>query len=194
VTSASQDAMSEGKVIQLSEEALLRLLNEAKNGGGYLPPGAYRNEDGVPYRDVPVPTGRVREVKDAADKVVKRQAIYRKQQRLVMLVADPTPGGLVETAKKCKRAANEHGPDFYHPRLGWIRWGTKREVDVAENLGTGAEHFEMVYEDIENEDTVGVSSATMQGVPTDDDAPFADHVPSVDDGREMVGGGRRKGA
>lgn len=172
MTSATKDAApAEGKVIQMSEEALLRLLNDHRNGAGFLPPGCERDADGVPYREVLVPTGRVREIKDDEGRVIKRQSVLRKQRRSVYLVTDPSPKGLVATAKYCKRNATEEGPDFYHPRLGWVRYGMKREVDSPENLGTGAQSFSMVYTDIEDEDTVAESSATMQGVPIEDEPP-----------------------
>lgn len=196
MSTAPADAVPDGKVIQMSEEALLRLLNEARGGGLYLPPGAERDQDGVVYRVVNVPTGRIRLVKDAEGKVIKEQHVIRRQKRVVMLVQDPSPAGLVETAKKCKRQAGEHGPDFYHPRLGWVRCGAKREVDVTENLGTGSERFEMVFEDVATEETFGATSSTMQGVPIEDDDDGPSGLASLDDAiaadpdGPLVGAGR----
>jgi hypothetical protein len=38
---------------------------------------------------------------------------------------------------KMQRAAAMAGTDFYHPTLGWLRGGRKRELDHPENLGRG---------------------------------------------------------
>lgn len=192
----------EPKVVQLTEEALLRLLNEARQGGIYLPPGAFRDEDGVVYRLVWVPTGRARDIKNADGKVIRRQEVLRQQKRMVMLVQDPSPTGLIETAKRCKRVANESGPDFYHPRLGWIRCGTKREVDVPENLGAGAQAYTMKYVDMDDEGSLGTSTATVQGfeaeTETEAGAPEASGLASFEDAmaagdapREATPQGRR---
>src|SRR5215471_5573941 len=134
------DAANEPKLIQLDEATLMRLLHEARMGGSYLPPGAFRGEDGVVYRTVREATGRYRSIRDANDKEIRREEIVRQRRRLVRLVADPSPVGLLEVAKYCKRHASDNGPDFFHHQLGWIRNGSKREVDVAENLGTGAQN------------------------------------------------------
>lgn len=169
VETKAPDSPGDEKMVQMSEEALRRLLADVQSGGAFLPPGAFRDpQSGVVYREVRVPSG-FREIKSEDGKtVIRREQRLRKQKRLVMLVTDSSPVGLLETIKKAKRSSNENGPDVYHPRYGWLRGGYKREVDVPENLGTGAQPFEMEYLPIEDSATEGASTATVQGVPLDD--------------------------
>jgi len=106
------------------------------SGGLGLPPGAYRGADGAVYRDVQMPTGRTREVKNADGKVVRTQAVLRTVARTVLLVSETSPDGIRSALKRAKLRATTDGPDVYHPRYRcWFRCGAKREVDLPENLG-----------------------------------------------------------
>ena len=106
------------------------------SGGLGLPPGAYRGADGAVYRDVQMPTGRTREVKNADGKVVRTQAVLRTVARTVLLVQETSPQGVRAALKRAKLRATTDGPDVYHPRYRcWFRCGAKREVDLPENLG-----------------------------------------------------------
>jgi hypothetical protein len=106
------------------------------SGGLGLPPGAYRGADGAVYRDVQVPTGRVREIKNADGRVVRTQAVLRTVARTVLLVQETSPSGVRAALKAAKLRATTDGPDVYHPRWKcWFKWGSKRQVDLPENLG-----------------------------------------------------------
>lgn len=152
--------------IVLSPADLQRLIADVSQGIASLPPGAYRDEGGV-WRDVLEPTGRFRTNRETG----RRETISRRVRRRVLVTFDASPEGLL----KAKRQAQITGQDFYHtgrdPKsgqvIGWLRGGVKREVDVPENLGTGSERFEMVYEPMATEDDESGTSATMQGVPLD---------------------------
>jgi len=99
-----------------------------------LPPGAYLGADGGVYRDVPARTGRVREVKSPDGKVIRREAVLRTVTRRVQLVADTSPVGVIRALRAAKLAADEHGPDVYHPVYrDWFRGGAKREHDLPQN-------------------------------------------------------------
>ncbi len=195
------DSPGDEKMVQMSEEALRRLLADVQNGAAFLPPGAYRDpSSGIIYRDVRVPAG-FRDIKSEDGKtVIRREQRLRKQKRMVLLVNDPSPSGLLEAIKKAKRSSNENGPDVYHPRYGWLRGGFKREVDVPENLGTGAQHYEMEFLPIEDSTSAESSTATVQGVPLDTEpsapadsglASFGDAMASGGVHRETATPGRR---
>jgi hypothetical protein len=166
-----QDLISENpdQPITLTAAQLQQMLFDVQRGGGLLPPGAVRAEDGTVYRTVRQPTGRRRAVKDASGKVIREETVSRLVRRGVYLTYDFSPEGLV----RAKRQAQASGLDFYHPRYGWLRNGSKREVEVAENLGSGAELYEMVYEPVEEPDdqygpsvvASGVDAATSASVP-----------------------------
>jgi hypothetical protein len=169
---------AESPLVNLTEAGLMKLLNDVAKGQGYLPPGAYRDESGTVYRDVWEPTGRLRKNKQTG----QTEAVNRKIRRPVYLTYDMSPEGLVAGRK----AAAKRGLDFYWsgppldgapglPRgdtkvIGWLRNGTKREVDVPSNCGTGAQAFEMQYVPVEREDDEEGTSATMQGVAAEPDA------------------------
>lgn len=185
--------------VTLSAAELNRLLSDVVRGGGMLPPGAFREQDGVVYRYVLEPTGRMRPVKGPDGKPTGRfESVNRRVRRAVYLTYDMSPQGLI----KGKRAAQVAGLDFYHPKYGWLRNGTKREVEVEENLGSGAQSFEMVYDLIEVPDEDG-PAATVQGVAVneqnidhDGDAGAGSGLASWDDALAEAGDvprdGRRK--
>jgi hypothetical protein len=73
-------------------------------------------------------------------------------------------------------------------------------VDVPENLGTGAQHYEMEFLPIEDSTSAESSTATVQGVPLDTEsgapadsglASFGDAMASGDAPRETAAPGRR---
>jgi hypothetical protein len=152
------------KVISMTESQLRELIRQvqAEGGGVGLPPGAYRDADGVVYHDVLEPTGRTRtnQVTGAVEQV------NRVVPRRVYLVLDPSPEGL----RTARRACTASGLDWYHPRLGWHLYGTKRQVDAPENLGAGAEVFRMAYAPMPTEDDDGDAVTTMQGIDAEDAA------------------------
>lgn len=160
------------KVISMTESQLKELIRQVQAEGGAmaLPPGAYRDADGVVYHDVIEPTGRTRTNRETGE----TEQINRVVPRRVYLVLDPSPDGL----RKVRRECTGSGLDWYHPRLGWHLHGTKRATDVAENLGAGAEVFRMDYAPMPSEHDDGDAVATMQGIdaasiptPEDDAAP-----------------------
>lgn len=147
--------------IEVSLGELQGLLQTITQGGGILPPGAMRRPNGTVFRTVKQPTGRLRPIKGPDGKPTGRsEIVYRLVERDVYLTSDYSPGGLV----LAKRAAYRSQMDFYHPEYGWLRNGCKREVDVTENLGDGAQAYQMVYEEQIADDEAG-TSATAQGVP-----------------------------
>ena len=167
------DAPASGdKVISMTESQLKELIRQVQSEGGGLglPPGAYRDADGVVYHDVLEPTGRTRTNRVTGE----TEQVNRVVPRRVYLVLDPSPEGL----RKARRDCTGSGLDWYHPRLGWHLYGTKRVNDVAENLGAGAEVFRMDYTPMPTEDDDGDAVTTMQGIdanavaeaPTDDGA------------------------
>jgi hypothetical protein len=120
---------------QLVAEQVEQHVAKVAPAGTALPPGAYYGPDGGIFRDVPARTGRVREVKAPDGRLLRREAVVRTVTRSVMLITDPSPGGVVQTLRAAKLKANEHGPDVYHPRFrDWFRGGAKREHDLPENL------------------------------------------------------------
>lgn len=163
------------KVIPMTESQLRRLIDEVRQQGGSLalPPGAYRDADGVLWHDVQEPTGRKR----ANPLTGQEEQINRVVPRRVFLVLDPSPEGL----RTARRACTASGLDWYHPRLGWHLYGTKRQTDVKDNLGAGAEVFRMAYEPMPTEDDDGDAVSTMQGIDAADVTDSTD-----DDGAGMA--------
>jgi hypothetical protein len=177
------ESPGDGKVVQMTEEALLRLLNEARSGTIFLPPTAYRDQQGQVWRDVLEPTGRMRKNKQTG----QMEEVLRKQRRPVLLASDTSREGLIAG----RRMAARRSMDFYwpgppqgvavgcpEPRLegsvGWLRNGVKREAEAPANIGSGAESFEMVFTPIEAPEDIGYSTATMQGVAITPDDPTED--------------------
>ena len=181
--------MSDG-MIQMTEEGLRKLLDDVAKGQGFLPPGAYRDEQGQVWRDVLEPTGRKRINKETG----QEEEVLRRVRRPVYLTNDTSRDGLIAA----RRTAARREMDFYWPGapqgvavgcpdpgltgpVGWLRYGMTREGDAPVNEGSGAQLYEMVYQPIEASEDIGTSSATVQGVPMQPQQHQADPEPPMDD-------------
>jgi hypothetical protein len=126
------------RMIQLTETQLKALLAEAASGAGVLPPGAFR-ENGRAWRHVWVP------VQGTDPKTGQPRTGRRQVKRPVFITSDLSPEGLLAAKRAAYRAAPPM--DFWHPDHGWLRNGSKREVDHPSNVGAESDTSDVVFDD-----------------------------------------------
>lgn len=94
--------------------------------------GVWQAEDGTYFRN----RVRATDLEYADDpEAMKKGLLVGYDEELiphpVVMPLATDPASIAEAQAK----ARARGADFYHPKLGWLRWGVKREQEHPDNLG-----------------------------------------------------------
>jgi len=101
-------------------------------------PGALDPQTGLPRGVYTTPDGQLmRKIPRFVSAGVDEEGPYEEHDWREVPVMVGRPGDPGQIAQQQQRAKSM-GVDFYHPTLGWLRRGQKREQEWPQNLGTVA--------------------------------------------------------